>query len=256
MPPWATFFCFAFLWDTHTHTHTFTCQFNFLIKHAFNFKSARRGHAQRPAHPALLLLLLPLLNRSAPTFNSWVYSHFSPFASRFSFLGFRQQPGVRQKLISEALSSAFSFVPPLALSSGAPSLLRKGFEFVSCCCRLLIDILILFFRNFSIYFAHLLELRFLSFGFWHFFLLSLSVRFSHLVLWFSCQGCWRWCGWATLGSDTWLYIWHVAFCSFAFASFSLRASHPQSLSISLIFSKEIYVCICMPVYPCFWALCY
>lgn len=66
MPPQK---CFFFAVDTHTHTdrlththrahtphtHSVTCQFNFLIKHAFNFKSARRG--QSTAHPIPLPLV-------------------------------------------------------------------------------------------------------------------------------------------------------------------------------------------------------
>lgn len=85
MPPWVTFFSLLSFRQPHTHTHTFTCQFNFLIKHAFNFKSVRRGHAAHsPSTP---------LGRSAPLPLPSTYNCVGIYTARCLASRLRQQSG-------------------------------------------------------------------------------------------------------------------------------------------------------------------
>lgn len=74
MPPQKRFFSLADTHKrhTHTHTHTVTCQFNFLIKHAFNFKSARRGQSTpRAPHPLYSTSLTPYGTARLPKTAAW-----------------------------------------------------------------------------------------------------------------------------------------------------------------------------------------
>lgn len=175
MPPLKQFF---FSWQTptrgthtHTHTHTATCQFNFLIKHAFNFKSARRGQSTQ---------YTPFQPPSTPYGTARLPKTASSLATR------RRRRRRHRKLISsipEALSSAFLIwrrfpVPPAPLPPPAFSMPRKGLEFVSCVCvDRYFNFIFFHFRNIPFSIFSFSVLRGISFQLWLWLL-----AFSHLPL--------------------------------------------------------------------------